>query len=197
MTKKLGLLLLGAVLLVAAICLHRRPEPEHPGRPLSYWLQLYELNTPIDSGLPEFKAARDAAASAIRTIGTNAVPFLVTMVYRNPHTWPPFPKWVPDWSKRFIGESGILSHDPCEEAGIGFMILGTNAQRAMPDMVRLMADKTRPLRARQATLNLSYLGPGALPFITAEMSNNPTEHFYYEWLITNNVLPTTTNTPAQ
>lgn len=169
-------------------------EPTHAGKPLSYWLYQYYLNKPIDSDLPEFKAARDEAESAIRSIGTDAVPHLITMATQDPDTRTyPFLRRLPTWLWHAIAESGVLDKDPSRDAEIGFSILGTNAQAAIPQMAKLMADKTHPGRARMATVSLSYLGPPALPFLTTEMSNNPSsDHFYYEWLITNNVLPTVT-----
>jgi hypothetical protein len=187
------LFLAGAATLIAAFIL-QPAEPIYAGKPLSYWLRQHDFNTPIDSDLPEFKVARDEAAFAIRSIGSNAVPWLIAMAnYDPPATASTLLMRLPPWVGRLVGESGILSEDPAKYAEIGFEILGTNAQDAIPQMVQLMADKTHPLRARRAAVSLSYLGPSALPFVTPEMSNNPpSEHFFFEWLITNNLLPTVT-----
>jgi hypothetical protein len=180
------------VIIIASI--HKRAEPTHKGKPLSCWLRQYDLNTPTDSDQPEFKAERDVAAAAIRSIGTNAVPYLVTMARHDQPAWQStLVLRSPGWVRRFIGVSGIFSDDPGEDAAIGFMILGTNAHGAIPDIVKLMADKTHPLRARRATLDLSYLGPKALPFIATEISKNTAgEPYFYDWLLTNNILPTVT-----
>ena len=191
-TVALLILLTGAAAIIAAL-IYKPAEPTYAGKPLSYWLYQHYLNTGIDSDMPELKAARDEAESAIRAIGTNAVPHLIAMAKHDAPAWKDAVLMrLPTWIRRAVGESGILDKDPARDAEIGFRILGTNAQAAIPDMLKLTADKTHLLRARRALLNLSYLGPPALPFITTEMLNNPSEHFFYEWLITNNVLPSVT-----
>jgi hypothetical protein len=189
------LILLAAAAGIIAAFIHKPAQPTHAGKPLSYWLRQHWLNRGTDSDLPEWKAKRDEAESAIRSIGTNAVPHLIAMANHDPPTWTyTVLRRLPSWVGRLVGESGILDKDPARDAEIGFRILGTNAQAAIPQMARLMADKTHPHRARATAVNLSYLGPAALPFITTEMSNNPpSEHFFYEWLITNNLLPTVTS----
>jgi hypothetical protein len=184
-------LLTGAAAFIATF-VYKPAEPAYDGKPLSYWLHKYGVNTPIDSDLPEFKAERDVAEAAIRSIGTNAVPHLIAMAKCDPPSWrSTLVMRLPGWAKRFVGEWGLLQADPAGDASIGFEILGTNAQAAIPEMVKLMADKTLPVRARRATVALCYLGPGALPFMTAEMSNSPpSDRWWCASLMSTYLLPT-------
>jgi len=159
----------GAVILAAAFWPGER-EPEYNGKKLSEWLEFYEQN---DSVNPTMEV--NAAADAVKHIGTNAVPWLV--------------KWI-DYDRSLrrnklyamieklpgaIRYSAILRHlvkrserrtfERFQAAGAGFRILGPQASPAIPDLIRLMDKPKGPAYA------LSCIGRDGLPALLAALSN--------------------------
>jgi hypothetical protein len=72
---------------VIVIRLLTPPDPEYAGRPLSFWLQGYDWtvsgpSTVVVKGVPGFpvQRGREAADTAVKALGTNAVPRLLSML---------------------------------------------------------------------------------------------------------------------
>ncbi len=113
----------------------RNREPRYEGRSLSQWLDVCSEK----SGPPE------GAVDAVRHIGTNAVPFLVT--------WTQQTQGLTPWKQRLLvnvlswksGAPGkelllklITARQPQEwRAAYGFAILGETARAAAPDLARV------------------------------------------------------------
>ena len=84
-----------ATVVVAALALAgaiwqaaRSREPVYQGKPLSFWLEQYSGQISGGAFIPNrTKAVREQAATAIRHIGTNAIPWLLALaaVEDSPH----------------------------------------------------------------------------------------------------------------
>ena len=134
-------------------------EPVHQGKPLMQWIA--EAN---DVGIFEQTAETD---NAMRTMGTNAVPFLL-----NEFTRP-----IRGWRHRFSGwlnrvrPFGIVlrSDEPrVRLAGDGLMLLETNAAPALPVLVRYLDD---PIRGAYVVHILACQGDAALPYVTSVLAS--------------------------
>jgi len=134
---------------------------------LSEWLKACNLYGPEISYA---ETAEDrAAVSAVRTIGTNAVPFLL--------------KWIrhesPDWRYRlhravcklpsFISESSLVekvtadrAEDRARNAQMGFAVLGALASNAVPELVKLLDVRKCPDTGSRAMWILGDLGPDGI-----------------------------------
>jgi hypothetical protein len=140
-------------------------EPEYNGKKLSEWLALQRYR-------PE------EASDAIRAIGTNALPVLVSWTELQ----------VPDWRYNLaIGYSsfpGPIHSDSLADFFINqkattrsfnsvfaFRILGTNASAAIPELSRFVMD-TRNRDRRNAAHALAYIGGrDALPPLLAALED--------------------------
>src|SRR5437016_11657655 len=132
--RRVYLILLGVVLasVVVAVC-RREREPEYGGKKLSEWVYGAYLNPEVYPNDVE---------DAIRQIGTNAIPYL--------------PKWIqyesPGWRiklgrllnpiiKRFkmtLEPKKVGRFVRAEAAAWALRRLGPEAERAIPELVRLM-----------------------------------------------------------
>jgi hypothetical protein len=74
--KKLGALILILALVAIRFSLRTNPEPSYNGRRLSEWISIYATNNPSET-TPD----GEAAAIAIRCLGTNALPFLLEWIH--------------------------------------------------------------------------------------------------------------------
>jgi len=136
----------------------REREPVYQGKRLSFWLRQYRTNwRPSDQ---ETASARDEAQCAVQQIGTNAIPTLLTMLATKDSfvtsklvgLWERricrmeyLPFWVryPGW---FWNQAGTRNGNGAS----GFEILGTNAQQAVPALIRLYEQNISP-RSQVAT----------------------------------------------
>jgi len=176
MRKQIGALVILAIciagILVASI--RRVPDPVSQGRPLSSWLM--ELH-PAFSGRPfnqaqSFSGRRlnqlqyEAAQSAIREMGTSAVPHLIGMIrcrdsrlrlkfvqLASKQKWINFKFRPPANRIQFLGILGIK-------------VLGPAAKEAFPDLVPLLKSDDYAVRAVAADA-LGLIGGDARPAIPA------------------------------
>jgi hypothetical protein len=138
----------------------RQREPSYRGHSLSEWLQA-----------PPSLEAR----TAIRAIGTNAIPTLLHWLSHNPPHWRTNltfldRKYLPTSISDFLDQP---DHDIARQA---FFMLGTNALPAVPALVKLMSQTDAPETAVRATYSLGYLGPQALPYLEDALSStNPAQ----------------------
>jgi hypothetical protein len=172
LNRRLLLVLLAVALVVGFVALvwHGPREPSHQGISLSEWLSAYR---PIGARAP----GSQQAADAVRHIGTNALPFLVSWIedYRNPPPWRArllSYAWKPGSPGRKILLETIAKPEVrAERASWGFQILGEAARPAIPDLVRV-ANQGDPGSSTAATAALVYLGKDALLPLLALMTNS-------------------------
>lgn len=113
-------------------------EPKHEGKSLTEWLTLYQN---ADDGSP---GEREADA-AVRTIGTNALPTLITWIASD------------DLDEQFFAKNG-------------FQILGTAAQPAVESLGRMLVS-TNQVISLIAAQCLGHIGAPALPALLAGLTN--------------------------
>jgi hypothetical protein len=164
------LVLVGCVLAAAALVplFTRDGEPRYQGRPLSEWLVIYS-----QSRTTQNSPGRDEAVQAIRSIGTNGLPYLTKWIRHEPPLW-----WRP------LRKLGLfparLIQGPGQERAFGAMlafgILGTNAASAIPELNTMINDTNHPWTSVRALQALGSLGPPAFPHIVAAISNTNQPH---------------------
>ena len=174
------LLVLAGTLLAAATLtalLARHHEPRYQGRPLSYWLRALACD-------PKARPAADAAIyeeevkRAVRAIGTNAIPTLMTWLTCEPSpTGTRFATWLLKLRQRPLGRFIPLRplsefyFPKCDLAISGFTMLGEEAQPAMPGLAKLASDPQKKDAAFRAVKVLGAIGPPALPYLRDVLTN--------------------------
>jgi hypothetical protein len=168
----LGLLGLAALIAALAFALSRPWEPSYQGVILSRWLELYS-----SAGTEKVPwEERERAALAIRNIGTNALPFLLTWVSYQPREWQDklatFVTHHENFTflERFTFEDKRLHRT--SDAVIGFKILGALGSPAVPALVRSINDTNHLWAGRKAVEALIYLGPEAVSPIENLLTNS-------------------------
>jgi len=153
-------------LLWFACTTHR--EPRYNGRSLSQWLDLCAGRS----------YASQEAADAVRHIGTNAVPFLVTWTQQS-HGLAPWKQRflvkVLSWKSEAPGKELLLkwitARQPQEwRAACGFGILGETARTAAPDLARV-ATHGNDASADLAINALTLLGRDGLESLFSVITN--------------------------
>jgi hypothetical protein len=158
--RRLLLILLGVGVLVGVlvVALRPAPEPEYEGKKLSEWVVEFSTNAS--------PAGKSRAEQAVRHIGTNALPYLLTWIrYEAPLRTTALHEaivvarqtlnaaWNPS-DKQYRAEGALVA----------FSALGQEAKGAIPELVRIFNDpKTKPQTAVRAVLALGNLGKDALP----------------------------------
>jgi hypothetical protein len=148
-------------------------DPKYGGKSLSDWLRLYRQ--PIGAKVP---MVSQEAADAVRHIGTNVLPFLVTWMEEQPD----MPPWrenlfaiVYGWKlgtpvRQVLLESIARRQLRVARAFMGFEILGETARGAVPDLVRI-ATSRNTRTAEPAIAALGYLGKDAIAPLCAMITN--------------------------
>jgi len=177
----------GLVALVAVWFAFLRPrdEPKYQGRYLSEWLDAYRLSFPsvgrISDGT-DFQAAE----SALRAIGTNALPCYLKWIRYAPPAWQKglrerLPSWIRD--NRLVGDwLGNAAEQRARYSYLGFTFLGTNAASAIPDLEVIMKDRTKPKTSLEPIRALSFIGEPALPALQAAFAdtNAPNRRYVFQ-----------------
>ena len=138
------------------------PEPVFQNRRLSEWLLDYSQS----------RSNRAAAEAAIRAIGTNALPYLVSELQRTENAdVGRAKKKVEERLKTRI----VSGADRAYLALAGLEMLGTNAAPAIPELIELFRD-AEPYYggqdpAYQASRALKRIGPLATPALIAATTN--------------------------
>lgn len=172
MRLRRGMITTAAAVLTAAITFlawPRQNDPLYQGRTLSQWLDTYETARWTRPGQAQ------VAASAVRRIGTNALPWLLACVDR---TTPPPVRDVLDWYYVHIGKppnttyyhnNGAVGTPDihAELALTGFDILGSQARDAVGELARRM--KTD--RTRHDAIALALIGEEGVPPLLAALSD--------------------------
>jgi len=173
--KKRTLLIVTAFVVLAitlAVLLAHDDEPRYKGKSLSKWLQV-SSEEPYVVG---------EAQQAVRSIGTNALPYLLKWIQDQPAPWHRLTrKNLPEFllnsaPVRFFIEG--LDHEREGQVIAAFAVLGTNAAPAIPDLVVLTRGTNLHIVVRAFTA-LSFLGTPALPHMTAALTDtNQPGRFY-------------------
>ena len=169
MKRRQVILIAAAVIILGLFWTYtRHREPSYEGKSLSQWLDLYE----------ERQDVSQEAAKAVRQIGTNAVPFLVT--------WTQQTQGLTPWKQRLLtkmlswksGAPGqellvklLTAPQPQEwRAACGFAILGETARAAAPDLARV-ATHGNASSADVAIYSLTFLGTEGLESLFSVITN--------------------------
>jgi len=161
----------------AYVILSEKPEPRYQGKRLSEWLAIH--SNPNSSEGAE-------AAVAVRSIGTNALPFVLEWMRYEPPPWREKLRTVASSPRiaealayiadalgytvpkdLFVGESSKQADDAAEV----IYILRSNAISAIPELEALMKDNRTPVRGRRAIRALGKIGPPAIPVLTNALTD--------------------------
>lgn len=160
--------------LIVAVCFFcvRESEPSYNGRTLSEWIdeeQRMDFYRQYEQGAPP-SVTHQQVQSAVRAIGTNALPLLLqwlratnsswkTTLARKTQTWP---RWIQDNSAlRELTESDAPQKHV--RARMGFQLLGTNALPALPQLLRIFKSSTNPDEMYSAVATMTVLGADTIP----------------------------------
>jgi hypothetical protein len=159
-----------AAAVIAVASLSRDREPKHEGRRLSQWLALY-----CQYALAQDTTNADSAASAIRSIGTNAFPPMLEWLRYEP---PPWHRAAVRHLPEFLLNTRLCQFlvdgpgsDKAINATLAFAILGSNAVAIIPELEHLARDTNHPIASEQAVIALTSMGTPALPHIAAILSD--------------------------
>ena len=150
MSKRVKIMLaITFVALVSAIvwvALSREPDPVSQGKPLSVWLK-------NESGTGE-------SGEAVRQIGTNAIPTLLRLLRVKDSALKI--KLMELVQRQHIIKIEYMSADGWHyRARNAFGDLGTNAQMAVPALIKIADDNISPISRLCAIQSVCYIGPPA------------------------------------
>jgi len=164
-----------STLAVVLPLLNPEPEPSYNGRTLSEWLKM-SRRPAVTEGFP------GEATLAVRSIGTNALPFLLKWIRYELPPWreklltlatrPVAGKTLSE-GKVVYGNSLILGKSTrlAKLAELGFVILNTNAVSAIPDLEALMKGNQSPVVRRRAIYALGEIGGPSIPALTNALAD--------------------------
>jgi hypothetical protein len=169
--RKLIVLAVLAVLVGVTVLRGHWDEPHYKARSLSYWVGLYTT-----AGTNSAAAQRHQAAAneAVRHIGTNALPYLLSWL-----DYDPYPRAMRIAKMRSHLPTSLthsrfatwLYRDPSQRRSTGatyaLLALGPQAQPALPDLVRMLNTTNSEATPARAMLVLVGLGDDAIPPLTA------------------------------
>ncbi len=152
------LILLAAVMAGFSVCVWHSREPVYQGKRLSKWLEEIDPNELDDQEVPSNSTL---AAEAVRQIGTNAVPVLLTMLQTRDSSlmriWIDISHLIPGWSKSFVTDNTIH-----RRAVLGFKVLGNQAVAAIPRLTVLLENPHSGLSAARGLIRIGPAGTDAL-----------------------------------
>jgi HEAT repeat protein len=131
-----------AAIVLAALLWPREREPEYDGELLSVWLRRYKTYERVDA------PSANEALTAIRQIGTNAIPWLTKWVVFEPSKTKlqllryieKFPSNLQRPLQALIGVDW-KAYSRQELATLGFQALGSQARSAVPELVRVLVHR--------------------------------------------------------
>lgn len=201
----------GAVLIIALAMaglfgvFSRDNEPRYQGKSLSEWMEIYRM-APVFSGsrtepagtkaerVAAFRArearvaaTRAEAELAIRSIGTNALPFLLQWTRYELPLWRakllqlatrPVEGKTLDEGNIVYGRSLIIGPTArrAEWADVGFIILNTSAVPVIPELEAMMKDNQKPDRGLRAIYALGAIGVPAVGVLTNALADTNQTH---------------------
>jgi HEAT repeat protein len=159
-------LVVAAALIIAIIsaAFSGTREPEYEGRKLTQWLEDLRHSP---SGSP---FARTNAIIAIRHMGTNAVPYLLTMLHARDSRLKT--KCMDLLSRqRLVDFHFRYDFERRDDALRGLGALGSDARAAIPEVAKLMNDR---LLAQMAAYTLHQIGADAVPALNQALRSTNT-----------------------
>jgi HEAT repeats len=153
--------------LLLAVCLTQLSpkEPAFQGKQLSFWLDQYRANLiPVDDA--KKIALHDEARRAVRQIGSNAIPNLLTMLRETESVA------VANWRALVSKQRVVRLHSkPAwvrNADGLrGFQILGADAKEAVPALIAIYEQKLSDSSQSSAVEALGAIGPEASAAVPA------------------------------
>lgn len=143
----------------------RDREPSFQGQRLSYWLLILSGNK--QAQVPE---DYERAVPAIRSIGPDAIPYLLKWAGYEPPQWQRKLNTILPMKLKFDEKAVTNStNETAQLAGaalIGFTILESNAVPAIPQLETMMNARSRNLSAARAIEILADMGMPAFPALT-------------------------------
>src|SRR2546427_891773 len=141
-----------------SFCILHRRDPVSAGKPLRYWLEQIERDP----------RRADEAVSAVRLLGTNVIPRLLSHLEGNRSTL---------WQyrvNRLLDKQGLIPlrfhglEDLRRRAKWGFFALAADATPAIPWLVQEIEAKPVPTEELYA---LAFTGNTAIPFLITNLTN--------------------------
>ena len=175
--RRIAFVGLVAILLAVATWFALRPrEPEYQGKMLSTWLKQTGAWVAVSSEessfltQPEFEARKQEVATALRNMGTNALPHLVRRLSQDqePSALRKAIVWLNESQK--VVKVRLPGVPPWEMyASEAFRLLGTNAEPAIPELAKLLQQERTSLIAADC---LFSIGPASLPTFIQALTNS-------------------------
>ena len=161
-----------AIAFALFLTLTREHQPEYEGHKLSEWLEQCRKAV-----FAEDRKTEEEARTAVRNIGSNALPCLLKWIDHEPPAWrmslrTNLPTFISNRRMvyRWLGEDEADRR--ASYAGLGFQILGTNAFGAVPALDALMKDTTKPRISERAIYALGRIGEPAIPVLRAGLADS-------------------------
>ena len=169
MNRRLKILTV-AIICGVAVCLIYLLFPSEPrahGHSLSTWLSVVIARLdPSDQTYPDLSSAD--ATNAIRQIGSNAVPILLSKLWSTDPTWKlSFLEWLRE--KDVIDLRSKWYNRERGEALVGIQILGPEARNAIPDLKHWLSDSNS---TQIAAIALASLGTEGIPALREALSHS-------------------------
>jgi HEAT repeat protein len=169
--KLLAISIVAIMGVMLTLALRSSSDPVYRGVRLSVWLQGYNRFT--TNSAPVRKTDREKASEAVRHLGTNAIPRLLSMLRSRDS----------DSTRRLMNllrKQHVVKIAPAPvddryyEAAQAFFVLGASASNAVPKLIRIYGSNVSE-ESRWAILDsLGYIGPaasGAVTFLLQELTN--------------------------
>jgi hypothetical protein len=157
-------LLAGAVF----VALRHPSEPAWEGRRLSDWT---ERHIPSSEAQPPYGSPGwHLADRAIKEIGTNGIPTLLRMSAATESDLRARLRRLAT-KQRFVFVNYRYAPDLNREAEYAFELLGTNAESAVPELIRIYQQARSPDSQMYAALSLGNIGKPAEPAVPVLISN--------------------------
>jgi hypothetical protein len=151
-------------------------EPVYQGKKLSEWWSQYETffyaNGPVNP--PELQEAE----TAIRAIGTNAIPYFLKWIQYESPPWRDGLKDAIDKLPSFLSDSSVAEKitrnraDECaDRVALGFAILGESAITVAPQLAKFLDDPKYPDTGGRVLRALPWLGKDGMGIILHRMAD--------------------------
>jgi HEAT repeat protein len=107
-------------------------------------------------------------------MGTNALPFLVRWIKREPSKWKEIASTIakrPPWKRDIYWRSEDNAMFNARRATTAFKALGTNGNGAIPDLWKLLNDPNLKYTRDRAVVALALIGPAGAPLLQNALTN--------------------------
>lgn len=136
------------------------PEPVYQGKSLSAWLEYYDPLNTNRLFAPQMDPAERATQTAIRQMGTNAIPTMLQMLRTPDLPWK-IRLFALARKQHFIKITYVEPWRTYEKAATGLEVLGPRATGAVPELVRIFDQNPSPRSQAAIARAFTAIGPGA------------------------------------